>query len=127
MKLSIIIPVYNEQNTISEIVHRARMSASLMPLTIGSQRRHAGTFESEIVIVDDGSTDATAAILGRIQAEENAVVVRHECNLGKGAAVRTGVGCKNLSEHNSNDFRLLALKWACKTRGEGRGAGGGHQ
>lgn len=79
MKISIVIPVYNEQATIRKVVRRV-MDAPLGP----------GDHEREIVIVDDCSTDGTAEALKELAALPGVVVVRHERNQGKGAALRTG-------------------------------------
>jgi glycosyltransferase involved in cell wall biosynthesis len=75
MKISIIIPVFNEDSTISTIVERVK--ATKIP--------------GEIVIVDDGSTDNTRAILAEMDGKENIRVILHKKNLGKGSAVRTGI------------------------------------
>lgn len=74
MKLTIIIPVYNERHTIEEILMRVRQS----PL------------EKEIIIVDDGSTDGTREYLQSLR-EDAIRVIFHPKNRGKGAAVRTGI------------------------------------
>ena len=75
MKLSIVIPVYNEKSTVEEIIRRVQA------VDVG--------LEKEIVVVDDGSTDGTRAILSRLSAE-NVRVVLHEKNTGKGGALQTG-------------------------------------
>jgi glycosyltransferase involved in cell wall biosynthesis len=77
MKLSVIIPVYNERNTIQEVLRRVR-------------RVDLGDIDKEIIVVDDGSTDGTRDILSM---EEDSVtrVVRHQENQGKGAALSTGI------------------------------------
>ena len=75
-KLSVIVPVYNERNTVAEIVRQMR--AVELPL------------EREVVIVDDGSTDGTGDILKQL-ADSTVRVVVHRANQGKGAAVRTGL------------------------------------
>ena len=75
MNLSVIIPVYNEQKTIREILRRVQ----------------AVHLASEIIVVDDGSTDGTREILREIEAGNLVRVVFHERNQGKGAAVRTGI------------------------------------
>jgi glycosyltransferase involved in cell wall biosynthesis len=75
-KLSVIVPVYNERNTVAEIVRQMR--AVELPL------------EREVVIVDDGSTDGTRDILKQL-ADSTVRVVVHPRNQGKGAAVRTGL------------------------------------
>jgi glycosyltransferase involved in cell wall biosynthesis len=73
MKLSIVVPVYNEQATIRQLV----AAVQAVPL------------DKEIIIVDDGSTDGTRAILGGM-SPESATVIFHERNMGKGAALRSG-------------------------------------
>jgi len=75
-KLSVIVPVYNERNTVAEIVRQMR--AVELPL------------DREVVIVDDGSTDGTRDILKQL-ADSTVRVVLHPANQGKGAAVRTGL------------------------------------
>jgi glycosyltransferase involved in cell wall biosynthesis len=75
MKISVIIPVYNEKSTISEIIARVR----------------AVDLEKEIIIVDDGSTDGTSQHLAEIGSQfEDVNVLSHKENRGKGAALRTG-------------------------------------
>lgn len=74
MKLSIIIPVYNECATIGEIIDRI----------------NALTIDKEIIIVDDGSSDGTRQVLARL-SNDTIVVKSHGRNLGKGAALRTGI------------------------------------
>lgn len=76
-KLSVIVPVYDERNTVVEIVRRMR--AVDLPLDL------------EIVIVDDGSTDGTRDVLRQL-ADSTVRVVLHDENQGKGAAIRTGLG-----------------------------------
>lgn len=93
MKLSIIMPVYNEQATLGEIVNRVRT----VDLTVdrdGTNQLLQGpiVLEREVVIVDDGSTDGTREILNRLREEKapDVRVIYHEKNGGKGAALRTG-------------------------------------
>jgi dolichol-phosphate mannosyltransferase len=76
MKLSVIIPVYNEKGTIGVLLER-----------IG-QVRIPG--EKEIIIVDDGSTDGTRQVLQGLPSRHT-IICFHEVNQGKGAAVRTGL------------------------------------
>jgi len=73
-KLSIIIPAYNEKNTIEEIIRRIK-TVDLSGL------------EKEIIVVDDGSKDGTREILKNIAGIK---YIFHEKNLGKGGAVKTG-------------------------------------
>jgi glycosyltransferase involved in cell wall biosynthesis len=75
MNLSVIIPVYNEKNTIREIVRRVK----------------AMNLATEIIIVDDGSKDGTRDVLSELNGTEGVRVILHEKNAGKGAAVRTGL------------------------------------
>jgi len=74
MTLSVVIPVFNEENTVEDVVHRV--------LEI--------PFNLEIVIVNDGSTDGTRAILERIAEEDSRIQVVHQENAGKTAALRKG-------------------------------------
>jgi glycosyltransferase involved in cell wall biosynthesis len=74
LKLSVIIPCFNEKSTIESIVEAVK----------------AVGLASEILIVDDGSTDGTRDILKQWANDPIVRVVYHEVNQGKGAAVRTG-------------------------------------
>ena len=93
MKLSVIMPVYNERATLEEIVRRVQ-AVDLTVDSDGSNRLLAGplTLARELVIVDDGSTDGTRAILDRWRADPppGMSIIYHEQNRGKGAALRTG-------------------------------------
>ena len=76
MKLSVIIPVFNEKNTIAALIAQVR----------------AVPVEKEIVLVDDGSNDGTRELLKeRFLNEPGVRVFFHEKNKGKGSAVRTGI------------------------------------
>jgi glycosyltransferase involved in cell wall biosynthesis len=77
--LSVIIPAYNEEQGISEIVHRV--------LATGEDLVKAGISNLELVVVDDGSKDNTAQIAGSI---EGVRLIRHPKNRGYGAALKTG-------------------------------------
>ena len=74
--LSVIVPVYNERNTVGEIIRRMRLVE--LPL------------DREIIVVDDGSSDGTDKILAALE-DSTIRVTSHETNRGKGAAVRTGI------------------------------------
>ncbi len=87
-KLSVIVPVFNERNTVVEVLRRMRM----VELPAGIQR--------EIVVVDDGSTDGTRDVLRQL-GDSTVHVLLHGGNRGKGAAVRTGLG------HASGDYVLI--------------------
>lgn len=102
MKLSVVMPVYNERNTIKEIMRRIR-SVDLGEISI------------EIVAVDDGSTDGSADIL-EMEADSTTKVVRHDKNRGKGAAVRSGLEAATGDliiiqdadlEYDPDDFRVM--------------------
>ncbi len=73
MKLSVVVPVYNEAPTILASLERVQLAS----------------FDKEIIVVDDGSTDGTRDILATI-ADPNIRVFFHRQNRGKGAALRTG-------------------------------------
>jgi glycosyltransferase involved in cell wall biosynthesis len=75
VKLSIVIPVYNEKSTIREIIRRVQ------DVDVGMER--------EIVVVDDGSTDGTREILAGLASGQIKVLL-HEKNQGKGGALQTG-------------------------------------
>ncbi|HHN94224.1 MAG TPA: glycosyltransferase family 2 protein [Anaerolineae bacterium] len=101
MKLSIIIPAYNEINTIAEIVRRVRAVPLPIEIGYGPDDGTTVTFEREIIIVDDGSTDGTREVLRELADEPDITVVFHERNQGKGAAVRTGL------QHTTGDIILI--------------------
>jgi glycosyltransferase involved in cell wall biosynthesis len=77
-KLSVVVPVFNERNTLVEILRRMR--AVELPDGI----------ECEIIVVDDGSDDGTRDVLKQL-GDSTVRVVMHDENRGKGAAVRTGL------------------------------------
>ncbi len=79
MKLSVVIPVYNERDTIPLVLERV-------------ERVDLGEVEREIVLVDDCSTDGTRDRLQAFADAGRAKVYYHETNRGKGAALRTGFG-----------------------------------
>lgn len=76
MKLSIVIPVYNEEATILGLVERVRSAAPQI--------------EREIVIVDDCSRDGTLKMLDTLRGQPGISIHMHSHNQGKGAALRTG-------------------------------------
>jgi glycosyltransferase involved in cell wall biosynthesis len=87
-KLSVVVPVFNERNTLVEIVRRMR--AVELPDSI----------EREIIVVDDGSDDGTRDVLKQL-GDSTVRVVLHPQNRGKGAAVRTGF------RHATGDYVLV--------------------
>ena len=74
MRLSVVIPVYNEVNTLLSLIERVQRSP----------------VEKEIIVVDDCSTDGTTDLLKRTPLEPNVRTLFHTVNQGKGAALRTG-------------------------------------
>lgn len=74
-ELSVIIPVYNENATIAEIIRR-----------VG-----AVSISHEIIVVDDGSTDGTRQTLEALSSQQSFRLILHQHNQGKGAAVRSGI------------------------------------
>ena len=101
MKLSIIIPAYNEIQTIAEIVERVRAVPLNVDTWSGEVHEERVTLERELVIVDDGSTDGTRDYLRTLQEAPNIQIIFHEVNQGKGAAVRTGL------QHATGDIMLI--------------------
>lgn len=78
MKLSIVIPVYNEERTVAEVIKE--VSSVVIP-----------EVTKEIIVVNDASSDGTKEILQKLtKSYKDLVVVTHDKNKGKGAAVRTG-------------------------------------
>jgi glycosyltransferase involved in cell wall biosynthesis len=75
MKLSVVIPVYNEVSNITEILRRVRATGRA----------------AEIVVVDDCSQDGTRPMLEELAAQGEICLVLHDRNQGKGAAVRSGI------------------------------------
>lgn len=74
MKVSILVPCYNEQSSIEELLRRVRE----IPL------------EKEVIVIDDGSTDGTGELL-RSLVGGGEKMLSHPVNLGKGSAIRTGL------------------------------------
>ncbi len=72
--LSVVVPIYNERETLREIVRRVR----------------AAPVAKEMVLVDDGSTDGTRELLAEMENDPDLCVIYHDRNRGKGAALRTG-------------------------------------
>ena len=84
MKLSVIIPVFNEVQTIQEIIKKVKEAP----------------FEKEIIVVDDCSTDGTRDLLKEKEGD-GVTVLFHESNQGKGAAIRTAI------PHISGDIAIV--------------------
>jgi glycosyltransferase involved in cell wall biosynthesis len=73
--LTVIIPVYNEQGTVDELLRRVV----------------AAPYVEQIVVVDDGSRDGTSDVLARWEDHPGVEILRHNHNRGKGMAIRTGL------------------------------------
>ena len=86
MLVSIVIPIYNEEELLEEVLERVRS----LP------------FDKQLILLDDHSADQTPQILERQKAEHaDTLVFRHEVNQGKGAAIRTGI------EHATGDIVIV--------------------
>jgi glycosyltransferase involved in cell wall biosynthesis len=100
MKLSVVIPVYNEVEHLKEILKRVRLTKAA----------------SEIIVVDDGSQDGSRELLARMKGRNRVRVINHPENRGKGAAVRTGIAAARGDiiliqdadlEYNPHDYPVL--------------------
>lgn len=85
MTVTVVIPAYNEIQTIEEILRRVEATGLV----------------DEILVVDDGSQDGTRDLLARLDGQGHLRVILHETNQGKGAAVRTGI------QHASSDIVII--------------------
>ena len=74
MKLTVVIPIYNEKQTLVKLIERVR----------------AVDLDKQVILVDDCSTDGTRDLLQDYASAEGFTVLHHETNRGKGAALRTG-------------------------------------
>jgi len=89
-KLSIIIPCYNEVNTIEKIIKKVTFNLQQYSFN-----------DCEILVVDDCSNDGTSEILKQISLEKNIKIFSHTQNLGKGAAIHTGI------ENTTGDILII--------------------
>jgi len=85
--LSIIVPVFNEEKTVLPLLEKVQ-KVKLMGLA------------KQIVVVNDGSSDGTARLLGKVKSS-NVEIYHHEVNRGKGAAIRTAI------PHTTGDFVVV--------------------
>jgi len=88
MKLSIIIPAYNEKETIEELLKRVFKAPSL-------------DYQKEVIVVDDASKDGTRELLDNLKNRFNFILLRHSKNKGKGGAIKTAL------EKVTGDFVLI--------------------
>ena len=89
-KLSIIIPCYNEKNTIEKVLKKIYLSLKNYEL-----------LKYEILIVDDFSNDGTKEVLKNLSNQEKIQVYYHDNNLGKGAAIHTAL------KHTTGDITII--------------------
>ena len=105
-KISVVIPCYNEENTISQVI--IKVEKSLLNLNI----------DYEIIVVDDHSTDDSSNKLIEFENQKKIKLFTHSQNFGKGAAIATGL--KNISgeiiliqdadlEYDPDDYKKLIL------------------
>lgn len=104
--LTILIPVFNEEKTIKELVERV-LNANL------------GDFNKEIIVIDDGSNDQTWKILENLKLKYDLVLLNHKKNIGKSSAIRTGIKYATGEaiviqdgdlEYDPNDFKKMLKK-----------------
>src|SRR5436305_8524597 len=107
MRVSVIVPVYNEEETVAQVL----TSLSQVPLDL------------EVVVVDDASTDRTWEVLQELRQQEPFITyrfVRHSQNQGKGVGLRTGFGLVSGDlvtvqdadmEYDPQDIPRLVRKW----------------
>jgi glycosyltransferase involved in cell wall biosynthesis len=90
LRLSVLVPLYNEEEFIAPIIERVLEA----PLPDGMDR--------EVIVVDDGSSDGSAEIVAEMASRHSEIrLLRHERNRGKGAAVRTAI------ENARGDFSII--------------------
>ena len=106
IKISVIIPCFNEEKTIEEVLFNVKKSLNEI------------NWLSEIIVIDDFSTDNSRAILKNISEKEDIKFIQHDTNKGKGAAIRSGIFLAQGDlvliqdadlEYNPNDYQKLLL------------------
>jgi SAM-dependent methyltransferase len=96
VRLSILIPVYNEANSIACVLERVA--------SVPAPYFQAENIQSDLIVVDDGSSDDSYAVVeefSRAHADMSLRLIRHETNAGKGAAIRTALA------YAQSDFCLI--------------------
>lgn len=102
-KLSIIIPIFNEESTIEEILEQV-------------ERAPVFGYKKEIIVINDGSSDNTKKILKNLKEKYNLIILEHKKNMGKGKALQTGFEAVTGDaviiqdadlEYSPNDWQLL--------------------
>lgn len=91
--LSIIVPVYNEEATIAQVLR------SLFVLDLSADKAGLGSIKKEIIVIDDGSRDRTPALLKNTPGEFQ--LFTHAYNQGKGAAIQTAL------KHTTGDYVVI--------------------
>ncbi len=103
VRYSVLMPVYNEEQTLETIVKKVRymdnLRLEITPVTEAETQEVI--LQQEIIAVDDGSADGSLAILRRLEAEGMLKAFAHEKNQGKGAAIRTAI------QHAAGDILLI--------------------
>lgn len=89
MKLSIIIPVYNEERTVESLLRKV------------DNVKLSNDALKEMIVVNDGSTDGTANILNRLKSELDFILLEMDKNRGKGLAIREGI------KHVTGDYTVI--------------------
>lgn len=77
-KISILIPVFNEVNTVKAVIERV-------------VHTHCFGNNKEIIVIDDGSCDGTSQLLSELDKDMDFILLAHSKNCGKGAAIRSGI------------------------------------
>ncbi len=107
MRVSIIVPVYNEEATVTQVLE----ALAKVP------------FDTEVIVVDDASTDNTWSVLQKLRQQapfDGYQYIRHERNMGKGAGLRTGFGLVSGElvtiqdadmEYDPQDLPALVREW----------------